>query len=71
MSAIIIKCGCCGDDVEETKATRDSETQDLVCPECRKDLRNAKAILAQPADNLGHPISIKGVYTENDAPDNL
>jgi NAD-dependent SIR2 family protein deacetylase len=67
----IIKCGCCGDDTPESKASRDAETNDIVCPDCKTGMRNAKAILGMPFDSEGRPINIKGCYQQNDAPDNL
>lgn len=72
----IIKCGCCGEDSPASQATHDAETEDLVCASCRKELRNAKAILAMPfsAPHGGlpaMPIKIQGCYRGSDAPDNL
>lgn len=72
----IIKCGCCGDDTPASQSTHDAETHDLVCPDCKSNLRDAKAQLARSysAPHGGLPsmqINIKGCYTANDAPDNL
>lgn len=67
----IIKCGCCGDDTPASQSTHDAETHDLVCPDCKSNMRDAKAQLARPFDEKGRPINIKGCYTKNEAPDNL
>lgn len=69
-TANLIPCGCCKEGVDAAVAVMDTELQAHVCPECRRELRNAKAHLAAPCDGLGAPIAIRGVYHGRDAPDN-
>ena len=67
----LIPCGCCREGVDVAAAVMDTELQAHVCPDCRRELRNAKAFLATPCDGNGAPIAIRGVYHGRDAPDNL
>lgn len=68
--AIVVPCACCGTLCEPVSAYFDTELGGYVCDDCRKELRNAKAVLAQPCDADGQPIAIRGCYQGADAPDN-
>lgn len=61
MTASVIPCDCCKIVLDESEAHLDSDTGMHVCPECRKFLIAAKALLAQPCDGQGRPINLKGI----------
>ncbi len=49
----VIKCTCCGDDVEEEKSYVDLDMESPVCPECKVNLRYAQATLCGPREQPG------------------
>ena len=65
-----IICGCCKGETDAARSAFDSETEELVCLNCRADFVVVKAIMGQPCDGLGQRINIKGCYRGEDAPDN-
>ena len=64
-------CVCCKELTEEPTMSRDEDLEGMVCEPCRKELRNAKAVLAMPFAPSGDRISIKGVCKDAEAGDNL
>ncbi len=43
----VIKCTCCGDDVEEAQSYIDPDLTTPVCPECKVNLRYAQSYLCR------------------------
>lgn len=64
-------CACCGDSFDSSLKVYDADLGGFVCPDCKKQLRAATAILRMPCDDLGRKINLRGCYSEPDAPDNL
>ncbi len=67
MSTInLIKCGCCGDDVEEEKTFMDPDLEKPVCVVfCKEALRWAHAQLRRRTPN---GVSITGIHGRREAP---
>jgi hypothetical protein len=71
----IFVCECCQEIAPASHRFRDRETDEVVCDDCRKNLRAAGAVLAMPhaapCDGFpSSPILIRGCYKDTDAPDN-
>ena len=62
MTPSAIPCDCCEIVLDESEAHIDSETGMHVCPECRRFLNAAKALLAQPCDGKGQTINLKNIH---------
>lgn len=65
-----LKCGCCREDFPDHNPHKDPDLNEVVCPDCVRDLKIAKAILARPFDDKGRAINIKGCFKSSVAPDN-